>query len=119
MGCVPKLISNITSNKLFCITLLYHKLAFRLVSSYEDKILGLSENGEMFGGLYIKTFPQFVNYILNEWKTRNNTNEHWSPYYMHCDYCEIKYDIIGRTESFEDDLAYIAYKKHRTMITPT
>ena len=27
---------------------------------------------------------------------------------MHCDYCDIRYDIIGRVETLEDDLEYIA-----------
>ena len=35
-------------------------------------------------------------------------NEHWEPQYMHCDYCDIRYDIIGRVETLEDDLEYIA-----------
>ena len=35
-------------------------------------------------------------------------NEHWEPQYMHCDYCDIRYDIIGRVETIEDDLEYIA-----------
>ena len=27
---------------------------------------------------------------------------------MHCNYCDIRYDVIGRVESLEDDLEYIA-----------
>ena len=27
---------------------------------------------------------------------------------MHCDYCEINYDVIGRVETLEEDLKYIA-----------
>ena len=27
---------------------------------------------------------------------------------MHCDYCDIRYDIIGRVENLEKDLEYIA-----------
>ena len=28
---------------------------------------------------------------------------------MHCDYCDIRYDIIGRVENLENDLKYIAF----------
>ena len=27
---------------------------------------------------------------------------------MHCDYCDIRYDIIGRVENLENDFEYIA-----------
>ena len=37
---------------------------------------------------------------------------------MHCDYCGIKYDIIGRIESFENDLQYIANKNNITSLLP-
>ena len=39
-------------------------------------------------------------------------NEHWEPQYMHCNYCDIRYDIIGRVETLEDDLEYIAEVNH-------
>jgi len=89
----------------------------RIVSAYEDKVLGRSENGEIFGGLGNKTFPQFVDYILTEW-TYPQCNEHWQPQYMHCDFCEINYDIIGRVESLEDDLNYVAYMNNFTTLLP-
>ena len=90
---------------------------YRIVSAYEDKVLGRSENGEIFGGLGNKTFPQFVDYILKEW-TRHQCNEHWQPQYMHCDFCEINYFIIGRVESLEDDLNYIAHMNNFTTLLP-
>ena len=80
---------------------------YRLVSAYEDKVLGLSENGEIFGVVKNKTFPEFVDHVLKEWK-HHSCNEHWEPQYMHCDYCDIRYDIIGRVENLERDLEYIA-----------
>ena len=90
----------------------------RLVSAYEDKVLGLSENGEIFGGFKNKTFSQFVDHILKEWKS-HTCNEHWQPQYMHCNYCDIDYDIIGRVETLEDDLKYIAHLNNFTSSLPT
>ena len=92
-------------------------LKYRIVSAYEDKVLGRSENGEIFGGLQNKTFPQFIDHILKEWRG-HQCNEHWQPQYMHCDFCEINYDIIGRVESLEDDLNYIAHMNNFTTLLP-
>ena len=54
------------------------------------------------------TFPQFINRILSEWRTSKTANEHWRPYYINCDYCDIKYDFIGRVETFEKDLDFVS-----------
>jgi hypothetical protein len=93
------------------------KYICRLVSAYEDKVLGLSENGEIFGGFANKTFPQFINGILNEWKS-HKCNEHWEPQYNHCDFCEINYDIVGRVETLEEHLKYIAHINNFTSSLP-
>ena len=83
----------------------------RLVSSYEDRALGLTENGEILGAVKNKTFPEFVDHVLKECKNRA-CNEHWEPQYMHCNYCDIRYDMIGRVENLESDLEYIAMVKN-------
>ena len=77
-------------------------------------MLGLSENGERWWIKLNKTvsFSEFIGRILKEWKTSHTANEHWRPYYLHCDYCDIKYDFIGRMENFENDLKFIAQKTH-------
>ena len=65
----------------------------------------------------VKTFPEFIDYVLNDCKSYE-CNEHWQPQYMHCDYCEIKYDIVGRVESLEVDLKYIAHMNNFTSLLP-
>ena len=77
-------------------------------------MLGLSESGEVFTAISNKTFPEFVDYVLEEWRNKFWCNEHWQPQYMHCDYCEINYDIIGRVETLDEDLRYIAHKNNFT-----
>ena len=37
-------------------------------------------------------------------------NGHWRPYASSCSYCEIKYDVIGRLESYEEDFRYVMEK---------
>ena len=86
---------------------------FRLVSAYEDKVLGLSEFGEIFEIVRNKTFPEFVDFVLDEC-TSNRYNGHWEPQHVHCEYCDIKYDMIGRVEHLENDLKYIAFRNNFT-----
>lgn len=40
------------------------------------------------------------------------------PYYSNCDYCHIKYDVIGHLEDSADDIAYIAIKQNLTTLLP-
>ena len=79
---------------------------YRLASCYEDKVLGHSTYKGTFGSLKGKTFPQFIDHILKDSTTRQS--EHWRPQFMNCHYCEIRYDMIGRVETFYKDLNYIA-----------
>ena len=74
---------------------MYINIIHRLVSSYEDRALGLTENGEILGAVKNKTFPEYVDHVVKECKYRA-CNEHWEPQYMHCNYCDIRYDFIGR-----------------------
>ena len=76
----------------------------RIVSAYEDKALGLSENGEVFKNIANFTFSQFVDKIIEDGERGYGINEHWIPYYRHCNFCRIKYDVVGRTENFEEYL---------------
>ena len=80
-------------------------------------MLGLSENGEIFGGVRNKTFPDFIDFILHECKS-HQCNEHWQPQYLHCDFCEINYDIVGRVETMDEDLKYIAHVNNFTSSLP-
>ena len=40
---------------------------------------------------------------------------HWRPFYLRCGYCEAEYDVIGKMETFEDDLKFIFESKNLTM----
>ena len=37
---------------------------------------------------------------------------------MHCDFCEINYDIVGRVETLEEHLKYIAHINNFTSFLP-
>ena len=82
----------------------------RLVSTFEDKALGHNKNGEVLAIFEDKTFPQFIDYVITD--ITSPVAEHWRPQYLNCNYCEINYDFIGRTEDLSRDLGYIATKKN-------
>ncbi|XP_030071264.1 carbohydrate sulfotransferase 8 isoform X2 [Microcaecilia unicolor] len=108
----------------------------RLVSAYRDKLLHVNPAyTERFinpiKAAFQKsltseekvTFQEFVNFILQE----KMNDVHWRPMYKVCDPCRIRYDIIGKLETLNQDAAgllrsfgvpeglhYPTFKKHKT-----
>ena len=82
----------------------------QLCNTFEDKALGHNKNGEVLAIFEGKTFPQFIDYVITD--ITSPVAEHWRPQYLNCNYCEINYDFIGRTEDLSRDLGYIATKKN-------
>ena len=37
-------------------------------------------------------------------------NQHWRPYASKCSFCDLDYHLIGRMETWSDDLKYIIRK---------
>ena len=100
---------------------------FRLVSAYEDKVIcKRCTSKKLLKGSYKNlndyTFPEFVDYILQEFNNSECSNSfnspcflvdvHWRPYNARCSYCDIPYNVIGRVETFEDDIKYILLKQN-------
>ena len=103
----------------------------RLVSAYHDRILRkniLREYG--YDTWYHKnhSFPAFVDLILGENKNSNcfrfndigclKINQHWRPFSVECPYCNIKFDVIGRMSTFNEDFKYIIKKSHLESLIP-
>ena len=96
----------------------------RLVSAYVDKVLHRSDyKYQKLEGL---DFSSFVNHVLNEYNKSDcktsynvpcfNVDVHWRPYNARCSYCDIPYNVIGRVETFEEDVQYILLKQNLTDI---
>ncbi|CAH1800118.1 unnamed protein product, partial [Owenia fusiformis] len=93
----------------------------RIVSAYLDKIYGIGAFRQRIPA-YLKSvrpnnteksficgsdvsFDLFLEIVLKD--TRNgHGNRHWMPAYSRCFACSIDYDIIGKMETFNDDLQY-------------
>ena len=101
----------------------------RLVSAYNDRVIQkniLFEYGYTTWYNNNHSFPSFVNLVLSEYKKSKcsnfyssdclNINIHWKPFASECSYCSIKYDVIGRMETFNEDVKYIFEKSDLSSI---
>jgi len=104
----------------------------RLVSFYTDKVLGMASSGAISAKAYAKfhgiNFTQFIDHVLHDASKCNtsittnpfcdSTDLHWRPQYMRCQYCDIHYDVIGKMETFGEDVKYIVIKQNLTHLIP-
>lgn len=57
------------------------------------------------------TFAEFVSYLIEKrHESPQSMNEHWAPYVELCHPCFIKYNIIGKYETLEEDAEYVLRK---------
>ncbi|XP_042141981.1 carbohydrate sulfotransferase 13-like [Ixodes scapularis] len=87
----------------------------RLVSAYVDKALRPRAGNVYYYDRYwhdvpgVKatgrnlTFPEFIDNLLNQ--TVNQMNPHWAPYYVTCQPCTVKYEVVGKLETASRDFA--------------
>ena len=80
----------------------------RLVSAYREKV-EMKKNGLYVRGklkkLYGKTdFHTFLQHVINTYtRTNLKVDRHWRSFNSRCTYCSMKYDVIGRAETFNED----------------
>ena len=97
----------------------------RLVSSYLDKVADTSKEpnllkhrdvknailesaGKVPGPGIVPTFPEFIDYVLEETKNLESPRDWkgvmtWKSYYSKCLPCDVKYDVIMKLETHADD----------------
>jgi len=63
--------------------------------------------------LGIVTFPQYVQFIVDAWSSRELLDIHWHPQYQMCHPCHVKYDFIGRFENMQEDAKHVIDKLSR------
>lgn len=87
----------------------------RLVSAFMDKVERSKKSWghQMLLRKYGKSdFETFLDYVINENAHHNSNavNNHWKKFQDRCGFCTLKYDVIGRMESFDEDTRYIFLK---------
>jgi len=94
---------------------------FRLVSAYEDKVNYKSDMKDYDKNNYVAnikasiirefgsvSFTNFIKHVIREVSSSpNHANVHWRPYYGECDYCNVSYRVILKSESYPTDLAHL------------
>ena len=82
----------------------------RLVSAFQDKFVGNNIKSS-----YIKfvrgdvRFSTFIQRILESSRVVPAThwNKHWRPFWLRCKYCDVTYKVIGKVETFDEDVKFI------------
>ncbi|CAD6228175.1 GSCOCG00006390001-RA-CDS [Cotesia congregata] len=64
-------------------------------------------------------FEEFVRWLLCEWQAGNELDMHWTPILNFCTPCQVRFDIIAKFETLQDDQNYIIKHVHlEHMIKP-
>ncbi|XP_047484466.1 carbohydrate sulfotransferase 13-like [Penaeus chinensis] len=94
----------------------------RLLSAYKDKIESTKQKFYRTLRCQIQhratkttrdcqpTFPEFVDYLLEERAKGKAPNEHWAPYHSFCSPCQLPFDYVLRFESLLEEEAFLVAK---------
>lgn len=53
------------------------------------------------------TFKEFLQFVIQHYKSGGRFDEHWSPIYQFCTPCSINFTLIAKMETFQRDTEYI------------
>ena len=91
----------------------------RLVSTYQDKLVDHDYRGwrnkclkfpsNKKASRNIPNFDQFVQCTL-AMDEKNVHDPHIELYWKKCDMCNLHYDVIGKLETYREDISYIFFK---------
>ena len=104
----------IIKNDILTFTFVRHPMN-RLVSAFENKILYAQDPAfKKIAKPLKKDFTRFIDLVIKENHGKGYANIHWMPQYKLCHYCELDYDVIGKSETFDDDIYYIFHSLNIT-----
>ena len=126
-----KLSKYLSKEKYFTFVFVRHPLD-RIVSAYVDKVLSTKAKDYAYvrKGLVQKygqvTFQNFLRFVLKSLDKCNSQTTscfqsidgHWQPYYQRCEFCNVKYDYIGRLETFNHDVQEVLIQANLTEYIP-
>ena len=139
----PYSINNfLSSNQILSFSFVRHPFE-RLVSAYNDKFVNQRYKWlRIFKWWFVGkevSFSSFVDLVLYQYRRSCNPNStpasrirtnlandncehkvnlHWRPFAFKCSYCDINYDLIGRMETWNDDMNYIIQKRGLEKLLP-
>ncbi|KAK8401468.1 hypothetical protein O3P69_002904 [Scylla paramamosain] len=80
-----------------------------LASSVKDREWKWPKAGRPSGAKVIATFPQFVQFLLDETSKGNKLDEHWIPMSTFCTPCLVPFDVFAKVETLQEDGNYIIF----------
>ena len=61
-------------------------------------------------------FEEFVQYVIDEWKTGQLMDVHWRPMADLCTPCYVHYDVIGKFETLKQDADFVLNSINQTRV---
>lgn len=61
-------------------------------------------------------FDEFVQYVIDEWKTGQLMDVHWRPMADLCTPCYVHYDVIGKFETLKQDADFVLNSINQTRV---
>uniref|UniRef100_A0A336LZ33 Carbohydrate sulfotransferase n=1 Tax=Culicoides sonorensis TaxID=179676 RepID=A0A336LZ33_CULSO len=56
------------------------------------------------------TFGEFAEFLIHEYKAKKELDMHWTPITTFCTPCQVKFDIIAKFETLDEDQQYLIHK---------
>ena len=53
------------------------------------------------------TFQEFLKHVISMEKNPSEMDGHWRPQYLICNPCQMWFDFVGKTESFDNDATHV------------
>ena len=53
------------------------------------------------------SFPEFIKFVIFKLSKGEGINEHFNPIYKQCSPCHMRFEVLGKLETFEKDSEYI------------
>ncbi|XP_059614033.1 carbohydrate sulfotransferase 11 [Phlebotomus argentipes] len=98
----------------------------RLLSAYRDKLqnaLPNSFHSKLGTTIILKyrknkfsrvprwpTFPEFVDYLIDTFHSHRELDMHWTPVTNFCTPCQVRFSVIAKFETLEEDQRYLIEK---------
>ncbi|XP_034947671.1 carbohydrate sulfotransferase 11-like isoform X1 [Chelonus insularis] len=87
---------------------LHSKLGMRIINQFRYK----DPKHRTKRGPRYPLFEEFVRWLLCEWQAGNELDMHWTPIISFCTPCQVRFDIIAKFETLQDDQNYIIKHVH-------